>query len=117
MSVVVELRGVEILGRHGAEPEERELPQPFLYDVRLALPEPERDELTATVDYREVVALIRELSDGTSFHLLESLAGALAEALLQRFPAELVEVRVRKPQVQLGVPVEHTAASVRRERR
>jgi hypothetical protein len=28
-----------------------------------------------------------------------------------------VRVRVRKPDVQLGAPVEHTAASVRRERR
>ena len=117
MSVVVELRGVEIPGRHGAEPAERERAQPFLYDVRLALPEPERDELAATVDYREVVSLIRELSDGPSFHLLESLAGAVAEALLQRFPADHVEVRVRKPEVQLGVPVDYTAASVRLERR
>jgi 7,8-dihydroneopterin aldolase/epimerase/oxygenase len=117
VSVVVELRGLELPGRHGAEPEERERPQPFLYDVRLSLPEPDRDELAATVDYREVVSLIRELLDGTSFHLLESLAGAVAEALLQRFPADYVEVRVRKPEVQLGVPVDYTAASVRLERR
>jgi dihydroneopterin aldolase len=117
MSVDVELRGVEIQGRHGAEPEEGERPQPFLYDITLALPEPEVDEVAATVDYREVVALLRELSDGASFHLLETLAGAVAEALLRRFPAERVEVRVRKPEVQLGVPVEYAAASVRLERR
>jgi hypothetical protein len=36
--------------------------------------------------------------------------------LLDRFPLERARVRVRKPEVQLGVPVEHTAASVERSR-
>ena len=35
MSVVVELAGVELPGRHGALKEEREREQPFLYDVEL----------------------------------------------------------------------------------
>ena len=117
MSVLVELRGLEVAGRHGVDDWERETEQPFVYDVELELPEPERDEIDETVDYREVVALVRKLSDGRQFQLLESMAAALADALLERFPAERVWVRVRKPQVELGVPVEHTAASVRRERR
>jgi 7,8-dihydroneopterin aldolase/epimerase/oxygenase len=117
VTVLVELRGLEIPGRHGVDDWERETEHPFLYDVELELPEPERDELDETVDYREVVALLRELSEGRQFQLLESMAAAAAEALLARFPAERVFVRVRKRQVQLAAPVEHTAASVRRERR
>jgi dihydroneopterin aldolase len=35
MSVLVELEGLEIPGRHGVEPEEREREQPFLYDLEL----------------------------------------------------------------------------------
>jgi dihydroneopterin aldolase len=117
MSVVVELGGVELPGRHGAFRQEREREQPFLYDVELELDEPASDELAQTVDYREVVALIREVSDSRQFHLLESLAATLADAMLARFPARRAHVRVRKPQVQLGVPADYTAASVRRERR
>jgi dihydroneopterin aldolase len=117
VSVLVELRGLEIPGRHGVDDWERETEQPFVYDVELELPEPERDEIDQTVDYREVVALVQELSDGRQYQLLESMAAAVADALLERFPVETVRVRVRKPQVRLGVPVEHTAASVRRERR
>jgi len=117
VSVVVELAGLRLEGRHGALEAERESPQPFLYDVALELDEPETDSLVHTVDYREVVALVREVSRSREFQLLESLAGTIADALLARFPAESATVRVRKPHVELGLPVEYAAATVRRERR
>ena len=115
MTVLVELHGLNVPGRHGALEHERATEQPFLYDVELELPEPSRDDLAETVDYREVVALVSEVS-ATHHELLESLAAAVADALLERFPAESVRVRVRKPAVELGVPVDFAAASVRRER-
>jgi hypothetical protein len=37
--------------------------------------------------------------------------------MLARFPATQRARAVRKPEVELGVPVDYTAASVRRERR
>ncbi|MGZ4257928.1 MAG: dihydroneopterin aldolase [Gaiellaceae bacterium] len=116
MTVVVELRGLEVRGRHGAEPEERKREQPFLYDVELELPEPAKDRLDETVDYRKVVALVSEVSGSQQFALLETMAASLADALLERFPAERVRVRVRKPEVRLTAPVEHAAASVERSR-
>ena len=96
MTVVVEIAGLELEGRHGALAAERESLQPFLYDVALELD---------------------EVSRSRQFELLESLAAALADALLERFPVDSATVRVRKPQVELGLPVDYTAASVRRERR
>jgi 7,8-dihydroneopterin aldolase/epimerase/oxygenase len=116
VSVVVELAGLEIHGRHGVEDREREQEQPFVYDLELELAEPASDRIEETVDYREVVELVRAVSESRQFHLLESIAAAVAEALLERFPLERARVRVRKPEVQLGVPVEHTAASVERSR-
>ena len=116
MSVVVELAGLEIPGRHGVEDWEREQEQPFVYDLELELEEPASDRLEETVDYREVVELVRAVSESRQFQLLESIAAAVADALLERFPLERARVRVRKPQVQLRVPVEHTAAIVERSR-
>lgn len=117
MSALVELVGLEIPGRHGVEPGEREHEQPFLYDIELELPEPEADRIEDTVDYREVVELVSELSASREFRLLEALAGAVADALLERFPLERVRVRVRKPRVELGVTVDYAAATVERSRR
>jgi dihydroneopterin aldolase len=116
MNVLVELAGLEIRGRHGVEAWEREQEQPFVYDLELELAEPANDRIAETVDYREVVELVRAVSESRQFQLLESIAAAVADELLEGFPLERVRVRVRKPQVQLGVPIEHTAASVERSR-
>jgi dihydroneopterin aldolase len=114
VTVVVELAGLEIPGRHGVEDWERETEQPFVYDLRLELAEPKADRIEETVDYRAVAVLVRQVSDARQLQLLESLAAAVADALLERWPLEAVVVRVRKPQVQLGTPVEYSAATVER---
>ncbi len=116
MSAVVELFGLEVPGRHGVEDEERAREQPFLYDVRIELPEPEADRIEQTVDYRDIVALVQEISASGEFRLLESLAAAVADALLEGFPLERARVRVRKPQVELGCRVDYAAATVERSR-
>jgi dihydroneopterin aldolase len=117
MSLTVELYGLEIDGRHGVEDEERSRPQPFLYDLWLEVPEAATgDRIEDTVDYREVVRCVREVSDGRQFHLLEAMAAAVAEALLERFLLEGVRARVRKPAVRLEAPVKWTAATAERRR-
>ncbi|MEX2646560.1 MAG: dihydroneopterin aldolase [Gaiellaceae bacterium] len=110
---VVEIQGLELHGRHGALEQEQEAGQRFLFDVRLDVGEAGRsDRLEDAVDYRAVVAAVREVSDGRRFTLLEALARAVAEELMSRFPLQAVSVRVRKPDVRLEAPVEWTAATV-----
>ena len=116
MSVTVELYGLEVPGAHGVEEAERKHPQRFLYDLRLELAEPASDTVDATVDYRDVVRCVREVSDARSFRLLESMAAAVADALLEGFRLQATRVRVRKPDVRLDAPVEWTAATVERRR-
>ena len=118
MTVTVELRGLELFGRHGVEDEERRDGQRFLFDVWLDVPAEAvaSDRLEDAIDYREVVALVREVSDSRAYRLLEALAGAIADAALARFPVERARVRVRKPDVRLAAPVEYSAVSVERAR-
>jgi dihydroneopterin aldolase len=117
--VLIEIHGLELLGYHGALPEEREHGQTFLFDVQLHAHDAgvRSDKLGDTVDYTEVVACVRAVSAGRRFNLIEALAAELADALLERFPASRVRVRVRKPQVRLGERVEWTAATIERSRR
>jgi dihydroneopterin aldolase len=118
MTVTIELLGLELHGRHGVLEEERANGQRFLFDVWLDVPEraAESDALEHAVDYREVVRCVREVSDGRQYRLLEALAAAVVDALLERFPIERARVRVRKPDVRLDAPVEHAAVSVSRAR-
>jgi 7,8-dihydroneopterin aldolase/epimerase/oxygenase len=114
--IVVELEGLEIFGRHGAGEEERARGQAFLYDVRLEVSDAAlSDRLEDTVDYVAVAEVVKEISDGREFHLLEALAAAVADAVRQRFPVDRVRVRVRKREVEpAGLPVAWTAATVER---
>lgn len=116
MTVVVEVEGLELFGRHGVEPEERERGQTFLFDLRLEVGDAAlSDEIARAVDYVEVVECVRAVSDGHAYHLLEALAAAVADAVAERFPIERVRVRVRKPEVRpAGLTVSWTAASVER---
>jgi 7,8-dihydroneopterin aldolase/epimerase/oxygenase len=118
VTVTIELRALELFGHHGAEDEERRAGQRFLFDLWLDVGDAaaRTDRLEDTVDYRDVVEALRAVSDGRQFRLLESLASAVADALLERFPVERARVRVRKPDVRLAAPVEYSAVSVVRGR-
>ena len=113
--MIVELHGIELHGFHGALDWEREQGQRFLFDVELEVGEAgASDRLEDAVDYRDVAALVGEVSGGRKYHLLEALATDLATELLARFPVERASVRVRKPQVVLAAPVEYAAVRATR---
>lgn len=116
---MIELRGLELHGFHGALEHERREGQRFLFDVDLVYADaaaPRSDRLEDAVDYRQAVAIVREVSDGRAYYLLEALAADLADALLTRLAVVSVRVRVRKPDVDLGAPIEHAAVVVERSR-
>lgn len=118
MSVIVELHGLEVFGRHGVLEDERRDGRLFLYDVSLELSESGlSDRIENTIDYREVATCVREVSDGRRFHLLEALAATVADTLLERFQPERVRVCVRKPGLEIaGLAAAHSAATVERKR-
>jgi len=95
--MIVELHGLELFGRHGANEDERRDGQTFLFDVTLEIPEPAVDTLDATIDYRLVRDLVRRVSEAESYVLLESLAAATADTIIDELAVERVRVRVRKP--------------------
>jgi dihydroneopterin aldolase len=111
----VELCGLHVFGYHGVEDEERQLGQLFLYDVEFEVGERGgSDRIEDALDYRQVAQAIREVSE-RRFNLLEALANAVADTLMERFTPERLVVRVRKPQVKpAGMTVEHAAVTVER---
>jgi dihydroneopterin aldolase len=114
------LSGLAFLGRHGVLDDERTRGQRFLIDVVLEsdLGQAGRlDDLTLTVDYRRVYDLVREIAEGPPMRLLEAVAEAIAGRLLDLPRVEAATVRVRKPEVALGGPLEAAAVEIRRTRR
>jgi dihydroneopterin aldolase len=117
--VWIDVKGLELRGFHGATPSEQEEGQPFLFDVTLVAHDAgiRTDQLADTIDYTKVVSCVRKVSDSHRFNLIEALAAAIADEILESFDVSRVRVRVRKPEVVLEAPAEHTAATVERVRR
>jgi dihydroneopterin aldolase len=98
--VQIEIEGLEIYGYHGVLPEEKSLGQIFRFDLRLTVescPGVVTDCVTDTIDYTEVIDVVTDAAGCSSYNLLERLAGAVATAVLERFPVDAVWVRVTKP--------------------
>jgi dihydroneopterin aldolase len=117
--VTIELVGLELHGYHGVLEQERRDGQRFLVDVWIEPIEEaaaRTDRIEDAVDYRDVVAVVRDVSDARAYQLLEALATALADALVERLPLARARVRVRKPDVRLAVPLRHAAVTAERIR-
>jgi dihydroneopterin aldolase len=103
LSVIVELRGLRLHGRHGVYAYEKEHGQDFVFDLELHVGERGlSDRLEDAVDYSEVARTVQVISDARSYDLLEGLATAVADELLRRFGAERAVVHVTKPAVKPG---------------
>ena len=100
LSDFITLKGMTFYGYHGISIQEKELGQPFVVDLELHLDLrlPGRsDDLGDTTDYSKVYVVVREILEGPSHNLLESLAERIAQELLVKFSLEEVRVRVTKP--------------------
>jgi dihydroneopterin aldolase len=113
------LSNMRFEGRHGYHEWELETTQPFEVDVELVMnlqPAGIDDDLTKTVDYGRVYEIVRQIIESTSFRLLEAIAEAISHEVLTAFDVQEVGVRVRKPAVKLGGPLDHAAVEIRRSR-
>jgi dihydroneopterin aldolase len=119
MTLTIELAGLELYDHHGVDEDERRRGQTFVFDLWLDVPDDaaRSDRIEDAVDYREVAKAVREVSEGRPRRLLETVATAIADELIARFPVERVRVRVRKPHVDLDAgPLEYSAVTVERLR-
>ena len=59
---------------------------------------------------------VRAIVESTTYRLLEAIAAATRHELLADFDVDEVCVRVRKPAVQLGGPLDYAGVEIRRRR-
>ena len=113
------LHNMRFEARHGYDDHERLTAQPFEVDVELRLnlqPAGIDDDLDKSIDYATVYATVRQIVESTSFRLLEALAEAIGHELLTAFEVTEVGVRVRKPRVVLGGPLDYAGVEIWRRR-
>lgn len=105
-------------GRHGVRHAEREQAQEFKVDVEVDcdLSEAGRtDRLEDTVDYTKVRDIAREVVEGESAKLLETLASHIAERVLDLHRVAAVSVTVAKRPASMQ-PIAAAAVHINRTR-
>lgn len=105
MGGAIRLLNIPLFGHHGVSKAERETGTLLEFDVELELDlevAAASDRVEDTVNYIAVHEEVRDVVRDQHFHLLESLAGAVADRLVERFGAQRVQVRVRKSNLPLS---------------
>ena len=104
------LHGVTARGRHGANPGERDDPQEFEVDLDVEV-DVEADALDATVDYRMLADVARRTVETQSLVLLESLAHAVASAIVEHAGVITARATVRKPSAARSLGLREVSAT------
>ncbi len=116
---VIRIDDLEIFAYHGVTKAERMTGQRFLINVEMFLDltgAGSADDIKQTVDYAEVVELIRDFMGRTKYFLIEAVAQKLSERILLEYEdfVSRVKVTVKKPQAPIPVSFKSCDVSVER---
>ena len=96
----IRLENIALFAHHGVTPQEQKLGQRFYVDVELTCDltaAAREDDLSQTSDYEGVYHTVVAAFTGRPDQRLEGSGWAVMTALFQKFPAEEITVRLRKP--------------------
>lgn len=115
----IELRGIEVLARHGVLASEQEWAQVFKVDVTayadLSRPG-ESDDLSDAIDYSELALEIREVVGSESYKLIETVAARVADAVMAHPQVQRSVVTIHKPDAPIDIVFEDVSVTIERSR-
>ncbi|KAL5709012.1 hypothetical protein ACHQM5_019749 [Ranunculus cassubicifolius] len=115
------LRGLKFHGFHGVKPEEKKLGQKFLVDVDAWLDLRAAgisDKFSDSISYTKIYRIAKEVMEGPSHDLLESVAHLITTTTLNKFPqVSAVRVKVQKPHVAVHGSLDSLGIEIFRSRK
>ena len=94
------IRDLAVSGVVGINDWERRYPQDILVNLEITVDTraaAASDSIDDCLNYRSLTKAVIELVRGSSYHLVEALAAAIARLVVEEFGAEAVRVRLEKP--------------------
>ena len=115
----IHIKDLEIIGFHGAIPEEKVLGQKFVLSFELDVDlrqAGKNDDLTKTVHYGELAQKVEEEFSKTSYDLIEKAAEEICEFVLLNYPlVKKVKLLLKKPWAPTRKHVEYVAVEIERK--
>lgn len=115
----ITLTGLRVRGRHGVFAHERRDGQDFVVDVAVWLdlaPAAASDALDDTLNYGTLARRVAAIVAGPPADLIETVAGRVADAVLEDARVTAVEVTLHKPQAPIPLDFADVAVVLRRTR-
>ncbi|HYB36209.1 MAG TPA: dihydroneopterin aldolase [Mycobacterium sp.] len=116
----IELRGLTVRGRHGIYDHERSDGQDFVVDITVwidLVDAAASDDLSDTYDYGVLAQRAADIVGGPARNLIETVAGEIADDVMNDKRVHAVEVVVHKPQAPIRQTFGDVAVVARRSRR
>ncbi|KAH1040291.1 hypothetical protein J1N35_042034 [Gossypium stocksii] len=114
------LRGLKFHGFHGVKSEEKKLGQKFLVDVDAWMDlrsAGKSDLLSDTISYTDIYRIVKEVVEGQSRDLLESVAQMIASKIFTNHSQiSAVRVKVGKPHVAVHGSLDYLGVEIIRYR-
>jgi dihydroneopterin aldolase len=113
------IEGLQFYGYHGVSEAERGLGGHYQVDLEISYDlsrAAQSDALADTIDYGQVCRLVQKIGQESQHLLLESLAEAMAAAILEVFPAQGLMIRLRKRCPPLDSRLDFVGVEIRRGR-
>jgi len=119
-SDVIRIRNATFYAYHGVLQEEQSVGGKFEVDIEMYGDfgaAARTDKLRQTVDYEQVYARIQDIVHAQKFYLIEALANAIGERLLQEFSIlDRVTVCIRKPHPPVKGVVDYVEVEITQSR-
>jgi dihydroneopterin aldolase len=116
----IELCGLTVRGNHGVHADERVNGQDFVVDITVWVnlaDAADTDSLSDTYDYGVLAQRAATIVAGPARNLIETVAGEIADDVMDDPRVHAVEVTVHKPQAPIPLAFADVAVVARRSRR
>lgn len=115
----IDLKGIEVLAKHGVLEHEQEKAQVFRADVTVYTDlraAGESDDLDDTIDYSELALEVREVIGSESYKLIETVAARVADAIMRHPRVSATAVTIHKPGAPMDLVFDDVSVTVERSR-
>ena len=115
---ILTIKNLVFYGYHGVQDFEKELGGRFEVDIKILYPFSRcssEDTLDEAVDYQEVYGVVKDMVTTRKYHLIETLANHLAEALADQFDVDEITVVLRKKKVPINAVLDYVEVEVTRK--
>lgn len=112
----IKIKDLKLFGYHGVKQEEKISGQNFLFNLSIDIAKDSfkkdgsyQDDILDTVNYSEIITLIKEINSNNKFNLLETFSEVLAEKIISYSPLiSKVKVKIEK----ISPPIKESIGSV-----